>query len=335
MIGNSRWNRRRSFAFFAVIGLTSTNSIVLAQNSDAHGDHSQHEAQPVAEVSDTDHSLHSTEATADTRSTEIDHADHQPVMNHAEIDMDMDMGIAAPAMRDPHSYSGGYTRELGPFALPADEQLTLADEMNFRRLLVNRLENIDTDSGSTTRYDVQAWYGKTYSRFVLKAEGEVEGSSLEDSKTEILWSRATSKFWDTQLGMRFDNGIGPARSWLALGVQGLAPYWFEVHATAFVGENGRTAIGFEAEYEGRITQRLALKPRIDINYYGKDDPERGIGRGLSDATLGLRLQYQITRQFVPYVGVERIQNFGKTADLLRADINSRDTRWTVGLRFWF
>ncbi len=318
-------------AICSVLGLAFYASTTLGQVTDDHADHSQHVIEPVIEEIHAGHSESSEGVLAETTQTENDHSTHQQDMNHQESDMQTDM----TATRSPHAYSGGYTRDQGPYALPVKDQLVLMDEKNFSRLIVNRLENLNQDGPDSTRYDVQAWFGKTYSRFVLKAEGEYADDSLEDSRTELLWSRATSKFWDTQLGIRVDNGDGPARSWLAAGVQGLAPYWFDVHATAFIGESGRTAVGFEAEYEGRVTQRLILKPRVDVNVYGKDDPERGIGSGLSDLTFGLRMQYQFTRQFVPYIGVERIRRFGETADLLPLEFDGSDTHWVAGLRFWF
>ncbi len=331
MIVSLKAIHRHALTFCTVLGLTSYAELASGQVADDHADHSQHIIEPVLEEIHADHSESSDGILADTIQAENVHTTQQQVMDHDESAMQVDSAVT----RSPHAYSGGYTREQGLYALPVEDQTSLMDEKTFSRLIVNRLEHLNQEGSDGTRYDVQAWFGKTYSRFVLKAEGEYTDGSLEDSRTELLWSRATSKFWDTQLGIRVDNGDGPTRRWLAAGVQGLAPYWFDIHATAFVGENGRTAIGFEAEYEGRITQRLTLKPRVDVNAYGKDDPERGIGSGLSDITFGLRMQYQFTRQFVPYVGVERIQRFGETADLLPAKFDDTDTRWVAGLRFWF
>ena len=331
MIVSLKIIHRHILTFLIVLGLTSYASETRGQVTDNHTDHSQHIIEPVVEEIHAGHSETSEDVLSEKAQAENDHSGHQQVTDHKESDMQAD----TTATRSPHAYSGGYTRDQGLYVLPEDDQLALMDEQNFSRLIVNRLENLNQDGADGTRYDVQAWFGKTYSRFVLKAEGEYADGSLEDSRTELLWSQASSKFWDTQLGVRVDNGEGPVRSWLAAGVQGLAPYWFDVHATAFIGEGGRTAIGFEAEYEGRVTQRLTLKPRVDVNAYGKDDPARGIGSGLSDLTFGLRMQYQFTRQFVPYIGVERIRRFGKTADLLPIGFNEADTRWVAGLRFWF
>lgn len=246
-------------------------------------------------------------------------------------------GGSAPAdARDPHAYSGGYTLESGPYDLPGPRQLRLADEHNFASLLVDRLETVRTSDNTSTAYDLQAWYGRDYDRAVLKAEGHYDDGDFEEASTELLWGHAVAAYWDTQVGLRFDSGEGPDRSWLALGVQGLAPYWFEVDATAYIGEEGRTALSVEAEYELLLTQKLILQPRIEVAFYGKDDDELGIGSGLSEAKAGLRLRYEIRREFAPYVGVEWAGLFGDTADNARAaGLDTKETQAVAGIRFWF
>ncbi len=240
--------------------------------------------------------------------------------------MSMQGGSAPPDARDPHAYSGGYTR--GP--------LQLGDEHRYGALLVDRLEGVNADGNTSTEYELQAWYGTTYDRAVLKAEGDIDAGKLQEARTELLWAHAVAAYWDTQVGLRYDSGTGPDRSWLAFGVQGLAPYWFEVDATAYVGEQGRTALRLGAEYELLLTQKLVLQPRLEANVYGKRDAEREIGSGLSDLTLGLRLRYEIRREFAPYIGIERVALFGDTADFARAaGEDSKETRYVAGLRFWF
>ncbi|HHL45820.1 MAG TPA: copper resistance protein B, partial [Gammaproteobacteria bacterium] len=131
-------------------------------------------------------------------------------------------------------------------------------------------------------------------------------------------------------------GEAPDQGWLAFGVQGLAPYWFELDLTGYVGEEGRSAFSVEAEYELLITQRLILQPRLEADIYGKDDRERGIGSGLSTASAGIRLRYEIRREFAPYVGVEWAGSYGGTADYARAAGQSTDeSRMVAGVRFWF
>lgn len=257
-------------------------------------------------------------------------------MDHGEMNM---QGGPAPAdARDPHAYSGGHTLESGPYALPGGRQLRLADEQYFPSLLVDRLEAVRAPGNTSSAYDFQARIGKDYDRLVVKAEGAVDAGKVQEASTELLWGHSIATFWDTQLGVRYDSGTGPGpdRGWLAFGVQGLAPYWFEVDATAYVGNNGRTAVGIQAEYELLLTQKLVLQPRIEASWYGKTDEPREIGRGLAEGSAGLRLRYEITRQFAPYFGVERVAKFGKTAEFAReAGEKTSDTRWVAGVRFWF
>ncbi len=258
-------------------------------------------------------------------------------MDHGDMEMNMQGGSPPPDARDPNAYSGGYSIGSGPYSLPGVPRISFGDEHTFVSLLMDRLEGVETRGGSSGgAYEGRLRIGRDYNALVIKAEGEFAKGKLEESRTEALYSRSIATYWDAQVGGRYDAGTGPNRGWLAFGVQGLAPYWFEIDATAYVGEKGRTALRLGAEYELLITQRLVVQPRIEANFYGKDDPALDIGSGLSDATAGLRLRYEFSRQFAPYVGVERAARFGKTADMLRAaGENVHETRWVAGVRFWF
>lgn len=250
-------------------------------------------------------------------------------MGQSDATPAMQGGSAPPDARDPHAYSGG--QDFG--TLP---RLRLGDEHNFGSLLVDRLEFARTRDNESKAYDLQAWFGRDYDRVVLKAEGDVDGGKLQEARTELLWGHAVATFWDTQLGVRHDSGIGPDRSWLAFGVQGLAPYWFELDAAAYIGNNGRTAIRFAGEYELLLSQKFILQPHLETNFYGKSDPARELGSGLADATAGIRLRYEIKREFAPYIGIEWAHKFGETADFARAAGEPvRETRLVAGVRFWF
>ncbi|EIF42879.1 putative copper resistance protein B [gamma proteobacterium BDW918] len=264
--------------------------------------------------------------------TALAQMDHGP----EHQDMGQMQGGSAPAdARDPHAYSDGYTLTEGPYAQPGPRQLKLADEHAFWSVLGDRLE-YQEDSDSTV-YDIQAWYGTTYNRFVIKAEGDIADGTLEESSTELLWGHALNAYFDTQFGVRLDQyDEGKDRQWLAIGMQGLAPYWFELDVTAYVGDDGRTALSAEAEYELLLTQRLILQPRAELNLYGKDDLDNRLGSGLSDLALGLRLRYEFSRQFSPYIGVEWTDTYGDTADYRRAaGQDTSGTQFVAGLRFWF
>jgi copper resistance protein B len=253
-----------------------------------------------------------------------------PGMDHGAMEHGaMQGGPAPPDARDPHAYSGGY--DFGPIPRPR-----MGDEENFGSLLIDRLERVRTPVNSSTAYELQARFGRDYDRAVLKAEGDIDGGKLHDARTELLWGRALTAYWDTQLGVRYDSGTDPARTWLAIGVQGLAPYWFEVDATAYVGTQGRTAFRFAAEYELLLTQKLVLQPRMEANFHGRSDAARALGSGLSDLAVGVRLRYEIRREFAPYIGVEQAAKFGGTADYARvAGGDANATQVVAGVRFWY
>lgn len=240
-----------------------------------------------------------------------------------------------PEMRDPHAYSDGYTLEKGPYALEGPRRLKLADEHKFWAIQGDRVEY--NSNSNTGVLDVRGWYGTTYDRLYVKFEGDVTSGRLEESQTDVFWSHAYNAYFNTQWGIRLDQyDESVDRQWLAVGLQGLAPYWFELDMTAFVGEAGRTALSLEAEYEVLLSQKWVLQPRAEANLYGQDDVENGLGDGLSDVGLGLRLRYEITRQFAPYIGVEWTRKVGQTADIARAAEESvRDTDYVLGVKFWF
>jgi copper resistance protein B len=257
-------------------------------------------------------------------------------MQHGEMgEMQAQGGDAPVNARDPHVYSNGYTLTEGPYAMPEEDRLIMADEHSFAALLGNRLE-FDDSSNSIT-YDFQGWYGTTFDRLVIKTEGEISQGEFEENQTDILWGHAITAFWDTQLGVRFDSyDTGKNRQWLAYGFQGLAPYWFELDMTAYVGEGGNTALTVEAEYELLLTQKLIFQPRAEISLFGKDDLQNNLGSGLSSSAFGFRLRYEFNRQFAPYLGVEWVNQYGRTADLSQFNGNdTRDTKIIAGLRFWF
>ena len=237
---------------------------------------------------------------------------------------------APPAeARDPDAYSGGY--DFGVIAPHA-----MSDQAYMGGLMVNRLEAVQSRDNAYSQFSLQSWYGKDYDRLVAKAEGEVDDGKLQHARTELLWSHAVAAYWNSQLGVRHDSGVEPEQNWLALGVQGLSPYWFEVDAAVYVGEQGHTAARLEAEYELLLTQKLIVQPSIEANFYGQPDAARALGSGLSGLTTGLRLRYEIRREFAPYVGVEWSGKLGGTADYARAAATpTSETNVVAGIRFWF
>ena len=184
--------------------------------------------------------------------------------------------------------------------------------------------------------DNKTWVGGDINRFWFRAEGESSAGRPENAQVHGLYGRSISRWWDLVAGVRQDLQPGPSQAWLAVGIQGLAPQWFEVEATAYVGRAWRTHLRFEVEYELLLTNRLILQPLFETEIYGKDDPLRRIGAGVSSIDAGLRLRYEIRREFAPYVGVVWHRALFGSADYAREDGAEVGTaRIAVGVRTWF
>jgi copper resistance protein B len=221
-------------------------------------------------------------------------------------------------------------------AIPPPEDHPVHDNAIHSFVTLNRLEAFDAEEGAGLEWEAQAWIGTDLDKIWLRSEGERVDGHTEAADIEVLYGRPIARWWDLVAGVRHDFQPGGSQDFAAIGVLGLAPYKFEVAATAYVGESGQTAARIEIEYETLLTNRLILQPLVEANFHGKDDARRDIGSGLSTVEAGLRLRYEITRQFAPYVGVVREQAFGRTADYRReAGEDSDGTRLVAGVRIWF
>ena len=202
-------------------------------------------------------------------------------------------------------------------------------------ILAERTEYRSNDGDPALVWDGQGWIGGDIHKLWLKTEGEylTDDDQFEEFELQALYSRAIHAFWDLQAGFRHDIKPDPSRSYAVIGLQGTAPYWFALDGALFLSDEGDLSARFEAEYELRITQRLILQPRLELNAAFSDDAAIGIGSGLSYAQAGLRLRYEITREFAPYVGVVWQRAFGNTADFTPGDPDSKS--FVAGFRFWF
>ncbi|WP_415830228.1 copper resistance protein B [Bordetella flabilis] len=204
------------------------------------------------------------------------------------------------------------------------------------QFLFDELEWQDAKDGSALNWDFTGWIGGDIDRLWLRSEGERTNGALEHAEVQALWGHSITPWWDLVGGIRQDSKPGPSQTWAAFGLQGLALYNFESEITGFVGDSGQTALRLKGEYDILITNRLILQPMAEVNFYGKNDAARGVGSGLANSEVGLRLRYEIRREFAPYIGVTWNRSYGNTADFARADGGSRsETRFLVGVRMWF
>lgn len=205
-------------------------------------------------------------------------------------------------------------------------------------VLFDRFEHLSGGADDTFLWDAQGWVGGDLRKFWVKTEGEYafDASEFESFQVQALYSRAITTTFDLQVGVRHDFEPGPSTSYGVIGVQGLAPYWFEVDAAAYLSDAGDLTARVEAEYELLLTQRLILQPRAELQFAAGEIADHQLGSGLTETEFGLRLRYEISRQFAPYIGIEWHDLQGDTADLARLrGASTSDRVLAVGLRFWF
>lgn len=204
------------------------------------------------------------------------------------------------------------------------------------KVMINQFENRFTSGKDPAVLEADLWVGYDLNKLWFKTEVEQKNGKTEEFELQALYSRAIAPYWDLQAGVRKDFKPKPTREWAVIGINGLAPYFFEIDTALFIGDKGRVGYRFEAEYEMLFTQKLILAPEIELNFHSKDDPETSTGSGLSDMQFGLRLRYEIVREFAPYIGVNWNKKYGQTADYATArGEDTSDTQIVAGIRAWF
>jgi len=204
------------------------------------------------------------------------------------------------------------------------------------KALVDRFEYQSQEGADVLLWDAEGWIGGDYHKLWLKSEGDMARGHTEEAEIQALYAKAIAPFWNLQMGVRHDIQPSPSRTFAVFGVEGLAPLWFEVDAASFVSTDGDVSFRLEAEYDLLLTQRLILQPRIETNLAIQDAHKWGVGEGMNDIDLGLRLRYEIRREFAPYIGISWNRKIGETATLAREDGENLDAvSFVAGIRMWF
>ncbi|KAF1685672.1 copper resistance protein CopB [Pseudoxanthomonas broegbernensis] len=275
------------------------------------------------------HAGHRQPAQDDARAT---HAHHPAVQGPSA----RTAAVAVPAMT-PHAPVPPPTEADRAAAFPPLHHAHAPHGEGIHSLVrFDRFEAWDATSGRGQAWEGSAWIGGDVRRLWLRSEGEREHGRTDSAHLEALYGHAIGPWWDLVAGARHDFAPGPSRTRAAIGVQGLAPYKFEMSAMAYLGDGGRAGFSVEAGYELLLTHRLILQPTLEAELNAGSDPRRGIGSGLSSVEAGLRLRYEITRRFAPYIGLAHERGFGGTADHRRDEGGPAGrTRWVAGVRGWF
>ena len=235
------------------------------------------------------------------------------------------------------AYAQSALPAAGMPAMDASAMSPMMDNPLIVHVLFDQLEGRTSGSNTAFRWDGQGWLGTDYDKLWIKSEGFVRSDGkVDDGRHEFLYDRAVTTYFDLQGGVRSDIDSHPTRNWAALGIQGLAPLFFDLEATGYVSGQGHFAGRVQASYDLLITQRLILQPEVELNLYSKADRARLVGAGISDIDTGLRLRYEISRKFAPYIGVAYAGKFGQSAGFARrAGESSGDVRFLFGVRSWF
>lgn len=243
----------------------------------------------------------------------------------------------APAPPPPADHYADRQFPPGEMARARAQMMREQGGRTFSQIMFNLAEVQARAGRDGYRWNGEAWIGGDIGRLWLKSEGAgAFGDRLDSAEVQVLYSHAIGPYFNVQAGVRHDFGPGPDRSYATIGFEGLAPYWFEVEGALFLSDKEDLRGRLEGYYDQRITQRLILQPRVEFNLSAQDVPENRIGSGLSDAELGLRLRYEVTRRFAPYVGISHEAKIGRTADFARAEGEDPTTTSLVaGVRLWF
>jgi copper resistance protein B len=208
-----------------------------------------------------------------------------------------------------------------PFGAPLDDQRV------YLHAQLDQFEMRVGDAGSSFRWDGEAWAGGDTNRLVIRSEGFVTDGASQEGEHELLYDRPFSSYFDLQAGVRYDLDALPGRGWAAFGVEGLAPYFIKVAATAYASDAGHLAAKVTASWEASLTQRLIIEPQIELNAYSRPDAARDVAAGVSDIDAGIRLRYEVRRKFAPYAGIAYERRLGPVPRL-------NAVRAAAGLRVW-
>jgi copper resistance protein B len=244
--------------------------------------------------------------------------------------------LAIAAVPVPAAAQAPATKDQLTPGMEASVMPPVMDQGIYAHAIFNQLEGRWNGSNPEFRWEGQGWAGTDYDKLWIKSEGTLSKGAVDDGQQQFLYDRAVTTYFDLQGGLRRDIDSRPTRNWAAFGIQGLAPYFFDLEVTGFVSGAGHLAAKLEASYDLLLTQRLILQPQVEFNVYSKPDPARLVGAGFSDIDTGLRLRYEFSRKFAPYIGVVCQAKFGQTANFARqAGESTGDVRFAFGVRVWF
>ena len=196
-------------------------------------------------------------------------------------------------------------------------------------LLFDRLEYEGNTGVQLTKWEMNQWIGTDTDKFYIKSEGDYAQSQgiVGTADIQMLYSRAISEFWDIQIGAR--RGIQPEMAYDGvLSLQGTAPQFVEVELESFYNQYGNVLGRLSLRRDILFTQRLILTHRLEVDVTKNAMPQRSIKPGVYELEAGMRLRYEMAREFAPYIGFDYVEEQSLTE--ARTGV-----RGVAGIRFWF
>ncbi|RDV01725.1 copper resistance protein B [Sphingorhabdus pulchriflava] len=322
----------------------------LLISSPALAQHEGHGAPPVAAPAPTPepkpadpHAGHDMSAMDQPAATDVPQPAPAPSDPHAGHDMSAMPEVSgteignAPAPAPPEDHAADSLFDPAEMARSRDTLRREHGVFNGSMILFDLAEYQARKGGDGYRWEAEAWFGGDIDRFMVKTEGEgTFGEPIDDAEVQLLYSRAVAPYWNAHVGVRHDFRPDPSRTYAVVGIEGVAPYWFHLSGQLFLSDKGDFRARAEGSYDQRITQSLILSPRAEFNLSAQDMPAIGVGSGLTDVELGLRLRYEVRKEFAPYVGVEWSRKVGDTARYASAaGEDASVVNFVAGIRFWF
>jgi len=173
-------------------------------------------------------------------------------------------------------------------------------------------------------------------QFSIDSEGERSDDGIEGHELRAYYSRGISPEVTINLGWRGDLKLGPRQDWLLLGFSREIVFEIESDVSLFAASGGDLALRLEMARDFIIAPSLLLTPELKANFHSYDDIETGTGSGLSEFELGLRLAYEISPSFSPYLGLLWSKPYGNTADFARPEgEHEGNAQFLAGFRFQF
>ena len=329
--------------FLLVTTALLISSPALAQH-EGHGAPPDAAPAPTPEPKPADpHAGHDMSAMDQPAATDVPQPAPAPSDPHAGHDMSAMPEVSgteignAPAPAPPEDHAADSLFDPAEMARSRDTLRREHGVFNGSMILFDLAEYQARKGGDGYRWEAEAWFGGDIDRFMVKTEGEgTFGEPIDDAEVQLLYSRAVAPYWNAHVGVRHDFRPDPSRTYAVVGIEGVAPYWFHLSGQLFLSDKGDFRARAEGSYDQRITQSLILSPRAEFNLSAQDMPAIGVGSGLTDVELGLRLRYEVRKEFAPYVGVEWSRKVGDTARYASAaGEDASVVNFVAGIRFWF